>query len=144
MSAASKRRHATLYRRLLENMLLICLVPLFLVGGAAYLQFKHYAARMVLDQQERLVLNHRDFIESYLRGRIAELTAIANQYTLEQLRAGELERVFAVIQQGAGIFQSAAGAHETGVIHSQDDGAPVGGEEMSKSKFFHGSLTLYR
>ena len=115
MSAASERRHATLYRRLLENMLLICLVPLFLVGGAAYLQFKHYAGRMVLDQQERLVLNHRDFIESYLRGRIAELTAITNRYTLEQLRAGELERVFAVIQQGAGIYT------DIGIIDDRGD-----------------------
>ncbi len=104
MIAAAKRRRATLYRRLLESMLLMCLVPLFLVGGAAYVQFQRYASRMVLDQQERLVLNHRNFIESYLRGRSAELAAIANQYTLEQLRNGELERAFAVIQQGAGIY----------------------------------------
>ena len=103
-AAATQRRHATLHRRLLGNMLLMCLVPLLLVGGAAYVQFQIYASKMVQDQQERLVLNHRDFIESYLRGRSAELAAIANQYTLEQLKRGELERVFAVIQQGAGIY----------------------------------------
>jgi two-component system NtrC family sensor kinase len=85
-------------------MLLVCLVPLLLVGGAAYFQFQHYARGMVLDQQERLVQNHRDFIESFLRSRTAELQAVADQYTLEQLLSGELDRVFRVIQQGSGIY----------------------------------------
>jgi two-component system NtrC family sensor kinase len=98
------RSYAKLHRRLLRAMLAVCLVPLFLVGAAAYLQFQHYARKMVLDQQERLVQNHRDFIESFLESRSAELDAVAHQYTLEQLRSGELERVFGVLQQGSGIY----------------------------------------
>ncbi len=96
--------YARLHRRLLRALLLACLIPLLLVGGAGYLQFRRYAESMVLDQQERLVSNHRDFIESFLQNRRAELQAVANRYTLEQLLHGELERVFRVIQQGSGIY----------------------------------------
>ena len=96
--------YSRLYRRLFWAMLLTCLVPLLLVGGAAHLQFHRYAKAMIVDQQERLVQNHRDFIEAFLRNRVAELEAVAGRYTLEQLKAGELERVFQVIQQGSGIY----------------------------------------
>lgn len=102
--APAARSYAKLHRRLLRAMLAVCLAPLFLVGAAAYLQFQHYARKMVLDQQERLVLNHREFIESFLASRRAELQAVASQYTLDQLLSGELERVFRVLQEGSGIY----------------------------------------
>lgn len=100
----ASNNYARLHRRLLRAMLLTCLVPLFLVGAAGYVQFQRYAESMVLDQQERLVGNHRDFIESFLENRRAELQAVADRYTLDQLLHGELERVFRVIQQGSGIY----------------------------------------
>ena len=102
--AGASRSYAKLHRRLLRAMLAVCLVPLFLAGAAAYLQFHHYARKMVLDQQERLVLNHRDFIESFLANRSSELQAVAHLYTLDQLLSGELERVFGVLRQGSGIY----------------------------------------
>jgi two-component system NtrC family sensor kinase len=104
MPETGKRDYRSLKRRLILSMLLVCLAPLLLVGGAAYFQFQHYAERMVLDQQERLVLNHRDFIESYIRERVAELQAATNAFSREQLLSGELPRLFAVMQQGSGIY----------------------------------------
>lgn len=93
-----------LHRRLLRAMLLTCLLPALLVGSAGYVQFRKYAEAMVLDQQERLLLSHRDFIEAFLRNRTAELMAVAQGYTLPQLLSGELRRVFHVMQQGSGIY----------------------------------------
>lgn len=104
MPESGKRDYRSLQRRLILSMLLVCLAPLLLVGGAAYFQFHHYAEQMVLDRQERLVLNHRDFIESYIHGRVAELQSAADSYSLEQMLSGEMQRLFAVLQQGSGIY----------------------------------------
>ena len=98
------RDYARLYQRLLRTMLVTCLLPVLLIGGAAYLQFQGYAQQMVVDQQERLVLNHAESINSFLHARRAELGAIADEYDVAQLRSGELERVFKVLQQGAGVY----------------------------------------
>jgi two-component system NtrC family sensor kinase len=85
-------------------MLLTCLVPLLVIWGAGYMQFRHYASRMVLDQQERLVLNHAGFIESFMQARRMELLAVTDQYALQELLAGQLAHVFSVLQQGAGVY----------------------------------------
>jgi two-component system NtrC family sensor kinase len=96
-------------------MLLTCLLPALLVGAAGYVQFRKYAEAMVLDQQERLLLSHRDFIEAFLRNRTAELMAVAQGYTLPQLMRGELQRVFHVMQQGSGIYT------DIGIIDDKGD-----------------------
>ncbi len=98
------RDYDQLHRRLLGTMLATCLVPLLLIGSAAYVQFQRYARAMVLDQQERLVLNHARFIDAFFQARRAELEAITERYTVPQLLSGELERVFSVLQQGAGVY----------------------------------------
>lgn len=98
------RDYAPLHRRLLRTMLLTCLVPSLLVGGALYAQFQHYARQMVLDQQERVVLNHAHFIDAFLQRLRTELQAITDRYTLEELLSGELERVLGVLQQGSGVY----------------------------------------
>lgn len=104
MATDGRAPKVTLHRRLLRDMLLVCLVPLLLVGGAAYLQFQAYAARSVTDRQERQVLGQKDLIESYLRDRTAELAAIPVRFTREELLQGGLERVFGVIRQGSPIY----------------------------------------
>ena len=98
------RDYAPLHRRLLRTMLVTCLVPLLLVGGASFAQFDHYARQMVLDQQERVVLNHAHFIDAFLQRLRTELQAITDHYTLQELLAGELDRVFGVLQQGSGVY----------------------------------------
>ena len=98
------RDYASLHRRLLRTMLATCLVPLLLVGGASYTQFQRYARQMVLDQQERVVLNHAQFIDSFLQRLQTELQAITDHYTLDELLSGELDRVFGVLQQGSGVY----------------------------------------
>jgi two-component system NtrC family sensor kinase len=98
------RDYAQLHRRLLRTMLVTCLVPLLVVGGASYVQFQRYARRMVLDQQERVVLNHARFIDAFLQRLRTELQAITDHYTLEELGSGELARVFGVLQQGSSVY----------------------------------------
>jgi two-component system NtrC family sensor kinase len=98
------RDYAQLHQRLLRTMLVTCLVPLLVVGGASYAQFQGYARRMVLDQQERVVLNHAHFIDAFLQRLRTELQAITDHYTLAELRSGELERVFRVLQQGSSVY----------------------------------------
>jgi two-component system, NtrC family, sensor kinase len=98
------RDYAPLHRRLLRTMLVTCLVPLLVVSGASYAQFQRYARQMVLDQQERVVLNHAHFIDAFLLRLRTELQAITDQYTLEELQSGELDRVFGILQQGSGVY----------------------------------------
>ncbi|MCX6543301.1 MAG: sensor histidine kinase [Acidobacteria bacterium] len=98
------RDYAPLHRRLLRTMLATCLVPLLVVSGASYVQFQRYARQMVLDQQERVVLNHAHSIDAFVQRLQAELQAITDHYSLEELQSGELDRVFAVLQQGSGVY----------------------------------------
>ena len=43
--------YSKLYRRLLNAMLMACLLPLLLLAVMTHLQFNHYARQMVLGQQ---------------------------------------------------------------------------------------------
>jgi two-component system NtrC family sensor kinase len=69
---------------------------------------------MVLDQQERLVLNHAGFIESFMQARRMELLAVTDQYALQELLAGQLAHVFSVLQQGAGVYTDIGIIDDTG------------------------------
>jgi len=102
-----------LHRRLVRTMLFACLVPLLLIGGATHLQFHLYAENMVTDQHQRLIRNHRNFIQAYLEDRTQELAAVARMYSLEQLREGELERVFSLMKEESGIYS------DIGIIDDQ-------------------------
>ncbi|MBI5479052.1 MAG: hypothetical protein HY906_09360 [Deltaproteobacteria bacterium] len=104
-----------LFRALVRRMVLASVVPILVVGAAnSYLFYRLNRATMV-DQQTRLVRHQRELIDAFLRSRTAELQTLAHQYALDELLAGNLERVFRVIQEKNEVFT------DVGIIASNGD-----------------------
>ncbi|MFH0901495.1 MAG: ATP-binding protein, partial [Pseudomonadota bacterium] len=96
--------YGQLFRSLVRRMVLVSALPLLIAGATSSYLFYGLNRRIVVEQHSHLVRHHRDSIEAFLRGRTAELGILANQYSLDELLGGDLERVFRVIQERNEIF----------------------------------------
>lgn len=93
-----------MFRSLVRRLLLVSILPLLVIAAANFLLFFSLNRSIVLEQHASLLSYHRATIETFLASITAELTTLARAYSLEELKRGELERVFHVIQQQAGVL----------------------------------------
>ncbi len=104
MSAIGDRAYAAMFRRLVSRLLLVTILPLVVIGAAGYAVFASLNRTLVLEQHANFLRYHRETIDTFLASLTAEIAAVARQYSLEDLRAGDLERTFEVIRQHAEVF----------------------------------------
>lgn len=97
-------RYRGMFRSLVRRLLLVSILPLLVTSIANFLLFFSLNRSIVLEQQAALVSYHRASVESFLLNITAELSTLARTYSREDLTRGDLERVFRVIQQPAGVF----------------------------------------
>jgi len=93
-----------LFRALVGRMVLVSLLPLLAIGGANYCLFYELNRSIVIEQHANSLRYHRESVEAFLDSVTAEVSTLAHQYSLDELKSGSLERVFRVIQQQAGVF----------------------------------------
>ena len=96
--------YRVLFRSLVRRLLLVSILPLLVIASANFLLFYSLNRSIVLEQHASLLSYHRQSIEAFLASITAELTNLAQAYSLEELRRGDLERVFRVIQQQGIVF----------------------------------------
>ena len=96
--------YPAMFRRLVGRLVLVTVLPLLVIGVANFYLFYSLNRSIVLEQHANFLRHHKESIQSFLGNLTGELGTIANQYSLDDLRAGDLERVFAVIRQQAGVF----------------------------------------
>lgn len=105
-SGAGEANHAyrAMFRTLVRRLLLVSVLPLLVIAVANFLLFYSLNRSIVIEQHANSLHGHREAIEAFLGGLTAELGTVARQYTLAELLAGDLDRVFLVIKKQAGVF----------------------------------------
>ncbi len=96
------------------RLLLVSLLPLLAIGGANFCLFYRLNRSIVIEEHASALRSHRESIEAFLRNVTAQVSTLAYQYTLSELMAGDLERVFPVIQQQSGILTDIGVIDSTG------------------------------
>jgi two-component system NtrC family sensor kinase len=86
---------STLKRVILTCMILVPLIPFMLALCIGYYYFKTALENSTIASMKRIVQDHRQMIESFLKERKADLNFILNSYTYEDLNQSEkLDTVF--------------------------------------------------
>ncbi|MEW6368075.1 MAG: sensor histidine kinase [Acidobacteriota bacterium] len=120
-----------MFRTLVWRLLLVTLLPLIVIGGANFYLFYSLNRSIVIEQHANALRSDRESIEAFLRNVTTELKAIANRFSLEELKAGNLERVFQVIQQ-SGVFT------DIGIIDRNGDHVTyIGPYDLSGRNYRH-------
>jgi two-component system, NtrC family, sensor kinase len=104
MAADEHRDYRATFRAMVGGMVLVSLLPLLVIGGVDLFLLHRLNRSIVAEQHANFLRQHRRSVEAFLASATAELSTLANGYTLDELVAGDLERVFEVIQQQAGVF----------------------------------------
>lgn len=111
------RTRPTNYRAMLlslvRRVLLVSVLPLIVIAIANFVLFFSLNRSIVLEQQANLLRYHREAIEAFLANLTFEVTALAHQYSRDELVNGHLARLFEVLQQGARVIT------DIGVIDAQ-------------------------
>jgi len=114
MPGDEHRDYRATFRTMVGGMVLVSLLPLLVIGGANFFLFHHLNRSVVAEQHANFLRYHRQSIETFLSSITAEVSSVAHQYTLEELAAGNLERVFEIIQQPAGMLTDVGVIDEDG------------------------------
>ena len=114
MPGDEHRDYRATFRTMVGGMVLVSLLPLLVIGGANFYLFHHLNRSVVAEQHANFLRYHRQSIETFLSSITAEVSSVAHQYTLEELAAGNLERVFEIIQQPAGMLTDVGVIDEDG------------------------------
>ena len=101
---AAHESYQAMFRAMVWRMLAVSLVPLLMIGASSLWIFRGLSREVALEQHATSLRYHRESVQGFLSGITAELSALAQHYSLAELRAGELERMFRVIEQQPGVL----------------------------------------
>ena len=96
--------YPAMFRRLVGRLVLVTVLPLLVIGVANFYLFYSLNRSIVVEQHSNFLRYHKESIQAFLANLTAEVTSIANQYSLADLLSGDLEQVFQVVRQQAGVI----------------------------------------
>ena len=96
--------YAGMFRSLVGRLVLVTVLPLLVIGVANFYLFYSLNRTVVVEQHANFLRHHKESIQAVLSSLTSEVATLANQYSLDELADGDLERIFLVIKQQAGIF----------------------------------------
>jgi len=105
-------RYRSMFRHLVQRMVLVSLLPLVAIGGINFYIFFRHNRAVVVEQHANFLRYHRESLSAFLNNLATEVATLAHQYSLAELEAGDLERAFQVIRQQEGVFT------DVGIINS--------------------------
>jgi two-component system, NtrC family, sensor kinase len=107
---------STLRRVIFACMVLVPLIPFMLALGIGYYYFKTSLENSTIASMKRIVQDHRQMIESFLKERKHDLNFILNSYTYEDLNQSEkLDIVFDHLQRESHSFVDLGVFNQAGV-----------------------------
>jgi two-component system NtrC family sensor kinase len=112
-----KQNHYNTMRRIiLGSMILVPLGVFFVVLGTGYYYFRDSIETSTISGMRRIVEDHRQMIEGFLRERQADLKFVLNSYSYRHLINGDqLDRVFAHLQSQSEAFVDLGVFDEKGI-----------------------------
>jgi two-component system, NtrC family, sensor kinase len=97
--------YSALRKLILTSMILVPFIPFILASGIGYYNFATALESNTIASMKRIVEDHRQMIESFLRERTADLNFIMNSQSLAELsRSGNLRKTFNHLQEVSNAF----------------------------------------
>ena len=132
-----KNHYSTLKRTILVNMILVPLIPFILILGVGYYYFKTSIETGTIASMTRIVQDHRQMIESFLKERQGDLELIADSYTSEELSNPErLTRVFGDLQKVSDAFIDLGIFNEEGIHVAYHGPFKLTGRNYNEAEWF--------
>jgi two-component system NtrC family sensor kinase len=136
-SAPEKNRNGQYYHSLTRNIIttiiLVSVIPLLLVTGTIYYQFRVSYHEKVNEHLQELVQKHRQNIDGFLSQKLAEIRFLANRYGYEYLKnEGNLEETLAALQKDYG-----PSFVDLGVIHASGEQVAYAGPFKLGKAMYH-------
>ena len=112
----NENRYATLRRLILATMILVPAIPFYIVMGIGYYAFTTSIENSTVASMKRIVEDHRQMIETFLRERKSDLELVAESYTFDDLGdPGCLYKVFNLLQRKSSAFVDLGVFNEQGI-----------------------------
>ena len=132
-----ENRYATLKRLILAIMILVPFVPFILVLGIGYYYFTTSLESTAIASMKRIVGDHRQMIESFLRERKADLEFVVHSFRFEQLAdPQELYKVFTHLQEKSVAFVDLGIFNEEGIHVAYHGPYRLVGKDYSQEDWF--------
>jgi two-component system NtrC family sensor kinase len=97
-------QYTAMFGALVGRLILVTVLPLVVMGIANFYLFYSLNRSIVVEQHANFLRHHKESIETFLAGLVGQVSTLANQYSLAELEAGNLERAYQVIRQPAGVI----------------------------------------
>jgi two-component system NtrC family sensor kinase len=130
--------YAIMKRTLLAVMILVPVIPFILVLGIGYYYFATSLESNTISSMKRIVEDHRQMIESFLRERKANLEFILHSYSFEELGDPHiLYKVFTVLQEESNAFVDLGLFNEEGIHMTYQGPYRLIGRDYGREAWFH-------
>ena len=132
-----ENRYVTLKRLILAIMILVPFVPFILVLGIGYYYFTTSLESTAIASMKRIVGDHRQMIESFLRERKADLEFVVHSFRFEQLAdPQELYKVFTHLQEKSVAFVDLGIFNDEGIHVAYHGPYRLVGKDYSQEDWF--------
>ena len=132
-----ENRYATLKRLILAIMILVPFVPFILVLGIGYYYFTTSLESTAIASMKRIVGDHRQMIDSFLRERKADLEFVLHSFRFEQLAdPQELYKVFTHLQEKSVAFVDLGIFNDEGIHVAYHGPYRLVGKDYSQEDWF--------
>jgi len=112
----SEHRYARLRKLILATMILVPAIPFYIVMGIGYYYFTTSIENSTMASMKRIVEDHRQMIETFLRERKSDLEFVAESYTFDNLADPiYLYKVFNLLQNKSAAFVDLGVFNEEGI-----------------------------
>ena len=132
-----ENRYVTLKRLILAIMILVPFVPFILVLGIGYYYFTTSLESTAIASMKRIVGDHRQMIDSFLRERKADLEFVLHSFRFEELAdPQELYKVFIHLQEKSVAFVDLGIFNEEGIHVAYHGPYRLVGKDYSQEDWF--------
>jgi two-component system NtrC family sensor kinase len=112
----SENRYARLRKLVLATMILVPAIPFYIVMGIGYYYFTMSIENSTVASMKRIVEDHRQLIETFLRERKSDLQFVAESYTFDNLADPiYIYKVFNLLQNKSPAFVDLGVFNEEGI-----------------------------
>jgi len=112
----TENRYARLRKLVLATMILVPAIPFYVVMGIGYYYFTTSIENSAMASMRRIVEDHRQMIDTFLRERKSDLEFVAESYTFDNLADPiYLYKVFNVLQNKSAAFVDLGVFNEEGI-----------------------------
>ncbi len=130
-------RYATMKKTILACMILVPVIPFILVLGVGYYYFTTSLESSTISSMKRIIEDHRQMIDSFLRERKADLEFILNSYSYDTLADPErLSDILTQLQKKSSAFVDLGLFNEDGIHVNYSGPYQLAGMDYGQEDWF--------